>query len=53
MGPGLVLDFIIFDFRDMLVTNDSGGINAAGVKFVANVNDLLRREWWTAAGDII
>lgn len=42
MGPGLVLGFIIFDFRDVFVTNDSGGINAAGVKLVANVDDLLR-----------
>lgn len=53
MGPGLVLRLIIFDFGDVLVADDGGGVDAAGVEFVADVDGLLRRKWWARADYVV
>lgn len=50
---GIKLSFVIFNFGDMLIANDCGGINAAGVEFSANILDLVGGKWWTWADDII
>lgn len=50
---GIKLSFVIFNFGDMLVANDCGGINAAGVESSTDILDLVGRKWQTWADDII
>lgn len=49
----MILGFIVFDLGDVFITNDGGRANTAGVEFVANVDDLLRRKWRARADDTI
>ena len=52
-GDYNTLRLVIFDFGNVFVANDGGGVDAAGVEFVADVDDLLRRKRWAGAGDAV
>lgn len=47
------LSFIIFNFRDVLIANARGWVNAAGVEFNTDILDLVGRKWWAWADDIV
>lgn len=49
----LRLSFIPLNFRDVLIANARGWVNAAGVEFNTDILDLVGRKWWAWADDIV